>query len=144
MRLMLNGKLPTKEELAGDELVAQMLIESKAEGKTEALKDVPTKESIIQALKVEEIPDTIKQTLTKDVPTKESILQALKVEDVPETIKQKILEVGGKLEVDPKIGTFLDAVVQAAGGTGAGRINGNDNNDAPKSDSRKAYEALGR
>lgn len=88
-RLMLNGKLPSKEELLTDDLVIQMIDEAK----TEALKTAPTKESVIQSLTIEDIKDheAIKQ-IQKDVPTKETILQSLTVEDVPETVKQKIIE----------------------------------------------------
>ena len=92
MRLTLNGKLPSKEELIGDELIAQMIEDAKAEAKTEAMKDVPTKESIVQALTVEDIPESIKTEMTKDAPTKESLVQSLTEADIPDTIKQKIIE----------------------------------------------------
>lgn len=133
-RLMLNGKLPSKEELATDDLVVQMLQEAEAKGKAEA------KESIIQALTIEEIPEAIKQALIpSDIPTKESVLQALTIEDVPEAIKQAIIE--SVSTVPPAIEGFVKQAIGAAiSEKGGGSVNDDDKKEK-KSVLRQAAEA---
>jgi hypothetical protein len=112
-RLLLNGKLPTDDELISDDRIAQMLQEATEKGKAEAV----TKESVIQALTVADVPDTIKQELTKDAPTKESIVQALTAEDValiPESVKQAIVE--SVTEIPPVVEKFVKQAIGAMKG----------------------------
>jgi hypothetical protein len=117
MRLMLNGKLPTKEELAGDELIIQMLAESKEQGKTEVFKDVPTKEKIIQALTVEEVKDLepVKQMIS------EATEEAKKSVDRPTIIKELKKEeienhevVQSLISESLKKAGFVEKIIQAA------------------------------
>lgn len=122
-RLMLNGKIPAKEELLTDDLIVQMVKEAEEKGNTEGLKSAPTKEKIIADLKPEEVPETIKQALTKDIPTKDSVLQALTVEDIekaPDAVKQKIADL---MKPSPQIEAFLKSVTQIAKGGGEGMVN---------------------
>lgn len=86
MRLMLDGKIPSKDELLKDELVAQMIDEAKAEG----AKTAPTKDIIVQALTPDELKglEPVKQMIaTAEETGKKSIdraavIQSLKIEDV--------------------------------------------------------------
>jgi hypothetical protein len=86
-RLMLGGKMPTREELQSDELVAQMLEEAREEGKeqgkAETLKDA--KQVIIQALTVEDVDNLPKAIIEKILQTKknqDSLLQKMAQEKV--------------------------------------------------------------
>jgi hypothetical protein len=88
MRLMLDGKLPTEEELKGDELITQMLQAAEEKGKTSV--KIPTTEEVVQALKVEDlkenavvkqmVEDTIKEATEKI--DKKAIIQSATKEDL--------------------------------------------------------------
>ena len=137
-RLLLNGKVPSKDELMGDDLVIQMIADATAE----AVKTVPTKENVIQALTVEEVPEPIKQALVKDVPTKTTVMQSLTIEDVagiPEVVKQKIVADAGI--VPPVIQSFADQLISAVkADKGNGTINDKDKgNDVKQSTNRQLY-----
>ena len=124
MRLTLNGKLPTKEELAGDELIAQMLKEAEEKGKVSV--QVPDRATIIQSLKIEEVPETLKVELRKDIPTKESVLQSLTVEDIdkmPDPVKQKVAEI---IKPSPEMANFLKGIGIVAQSQGGGAVNDDD------------------
>jgi hypothetical protein len=135
MRLLLNGKLPTKEELAGDELVSQMLIDAENKGKTSVDRTV-----IIQTIKVEEVPEPVKQTIITAAVKKETILQTLTVEDaanIPAVVKQKILADGNAS--NPGASTIVKEIFQAFKDGTTGSIN--DDNRGKVSLSRQLYEA---
>jgi hypothetical protein len=96
-RLMLDGKIPSKEELLTDDLVKQMVDEAKAE----AIKTAPTKETIVQALTTDDLKvlEPVKQMVQtaeetgKKAVDKTAILQALTVEDLKDNaIVNKMLE----------------------------------------------------
>jgi hypothetical protein len=78
-----DGKLPTKEELANDELVAQMIEEARDEGKTEALRDA--KKIILQSLKAEDaehIPQPVVERILQTKKDQDSLLQKMAQEKV--------------------------------------------------------------
>ena len=119
-RLLLNGKVPSKDELLTDDLIKQMVDEAKAEG----VKSAPTKESVIQSLIVTDIPEGIKTELTKDIPTKDTVLQSLTIEDVPklpEPVRQKIIE-DAKV-IPPSVEIFVKSVAQLASANDKGSVN---------------------
>jgi len=119
-RLLLNGKVPSKDELLTDDLIKQMVDEAKAEG----VNGAPTKESVIQSLTITDIPEGIKTELTKDIPTKDTVLQSLTIEDVsklPEPVRQKIIE-DAKV-IPPSVETFVKSVAQLASANDKGSVN---------------------
>jgi len=123
-RLLLNGKVPSKDELLTDDLIKQMVDEAKAEG----VKSAPTKESVIQSLIVTDIPEGIKTELTKDIPTKDTVLQSLTIEDVPklpEPVRQKIIE-DAKV-IPPSVEIFVKSVAQLAKVDSKGNVNDQEN-----------------
>ncbi len=117
MRLTLNGKLPTKEELATDELIIQMLADAETKGKTDALKDAPTKEKIVQALTAEDVKDLepVKQMVStateeaKKSVDRPAIIKDLKKEDIEnhEVVQSLISE-------SLKKAGFVEKIIQAA------------------------------
>lgn len=121
--MMKDGKLATKADYEASDIVKQMLQEAGETAKTEALKDVPTKEKIIQALTVEDVKELAPvKELTKDVPTKETVIQSLTVEDaekLPEAVVSHIVEKKGT--IIQQAGKFLKSVVDLS--TGKGTIN---------------------
>jgi hypothetical protein len=115
-RLLLNGTVPSKDDLLKDDLIKQMVDEAKAGS--------ITKESVIQSLTVIDIPEGIKTELTKDIPTKDTVLQSLTIEDVPklpEPVRQKILE-DAKV-IPSSVETFVKAVTQLAKIDTTGSVN---------------------
>jgi hypothetical protein len=85
---MLDGKLPTEDELKQDELIAQMLQTAEEKGKTSV--KVPTTEEVVQTLKPEDLKEipVVKQMVedavkvaTEKVDTK-AIIQKLTKDDL--------------------------------------------------------------
>lgn len=126
LRLMLNGKLPTKEELMTDDLILQMMNEAKAEGE-KGKEGLVTKDSVIQSLTPADVPDAVKIEIKKDAPTKDTVLQALTVEDVaklPDAVKNKVLE--DAKQIPAVVQSFVDALKGAVKGNGNGTVTDDD------------------
>jgi hypothetical protein len=133
MRLLLNGTLPDEATLMTDDLVKQMIDKAK-EGMT-------TKEAVIQALQVEDIPDEMKKTIIGEPVTKESVIQTLQVEDVPEVVKQKIIEDANVIPA--VVQKFADGIIEAVkGDNGEGNTTGKQTSDVKQSANRQLYEKL--
>lgn len=88
MRLTLNGKIPTADELRQDELIIQMLSEEHEKGKSSV--SVPKKEDIVQALTQEDLKDNevVKQIVgsaveeTQKTFEKGAVIESLVKEDL--------------------------------------------------------------
>jgi hypothetical protein len=117
-RLLLGGKAPTEQELLeGDELIRQMVDTALTKGKEDALKDVPTKEKIVQTLTAEDVKDLepVKQMITT------ATEEAKKLFDRPAIIKDlKKDELEGSEVVQSLISEslkkagFVEKIIQAA------------------------------
>jgi len=117
MRLMLDGKLPTKEELAGDELITQMLADAKEEAKAEALKDIPTKEKIIQAFTADDVKDLepVKQMITTATEeAKKSVDRTMIVKELKKEDLEGNEVVQGLINESLKKAGFVEKIIQAA------------------------------
>jgi len=117
MRLTLNGKLPTKEELATDELIIQMLADAETKGKEDALKDAPTKEKIIQALTAEDVKDLepVKQMITTVTEeTRKSVDRPAIIKDLKKEEIEDHEVVQGLISESLKKAGFVERVIQAA------------------------------
>jgi hypothetical protein len=123
--MMNNGKLAGKADYEASDVVKQMIDEAKAAGEKGKV-GLVTKESVIQSLKIEDVPEAIKTELKKDIPTKDTVLQALTVEDVgklPEAVKQKVCEDAKIAPAVPEvIQSFVKQTIQAAKGDGKGTV----------------------
>jgi len=125
-RLMLDGKLPTNEELLTDDLVKQMIADARAEAIKQAEADAAKKKEEDDKKKKD---DEEKDKAENEKKVKESILGSLTVEEVPETVKQKIEETAiTKLtNVHPVVQGFLKEFIAAktdGNGTVADSIDG--------------------
>ena len=115
MRLMLDGKIPSKDDLLKDELIQQMVTDAETKGK-ESVK-IPEKSEIIQAATAEDLKDhVVVVQMVTDAETKgkteaekgfekDAIIQSLTKEEIEkspiftEAIAQKLKESGQTIEV---------------------------------------------
>jgi len=78
---MLDGKLPTEEDLQKDELIAQMLQSAEEKGKTSV--KVPTTEEVVQTLKPEDL---------KEVPVVKQMVETAVKEATEKVDKKAIIQ----------------------------------------------------
>jgi hypothetical protein len=117
-RLLLGGKAPTEQELLdGDELIRQMVDTALAKGKADALKDIPTKEKIVQTLTVEDVKnlEPVKQMIsTATEEAKKSVDKATIIKDLKKEEIEGLEVTQALISESLKKAGFVENIIQAA------------------------------